>query len=343
MGSLPDQVQRQADRANEIHKQVYSPETDPDTQDPANVDPPEPVEDLEPLEQPNATPKPEPVAPADPAPTTSTAAPADPEDSWEQRYRTAQGMMKAEAQRHATERQDMQKQIDALKEQVNKVTAPPAEPAPPAPKSLVTEADLETYGPELLDVIGRKAQEMAADIVEKRMAELKPELDQTKERVETFAAQAYKTNEDKFYGELAKAVPDWQTVNADQQWLAWLGEVDPLSGVPRQRYLDNAAQQLDHARTAALFQAFKDSTGKGAAPESAPASAPARHDISPTPRTVGNASAPTPREPQAATVSRQEIDAHYKRSAHDASYRSSDEYKAMDQRIASAMSTGQIT
>lgn len=345
MGSLPKQVREQADRANEIHNQVYNPEDTPedDAQNedgqPQNVDVDPnvgtpPVDDAGPTDTPDAPP-----APKDPP----AAADSDPQESWEQRYRTAQGLLKAESQRWATERRELKDEIEELKTVVGK--APATAPATAkAPVATITDADLETYGPELLDVIGRKAQEMAAQIVDARMAELKPELEQTKKQVTDIAAQSYKSSEEKFYGELEREVPDWKAINTDQNWLAWLGEVDQLSGVPRQRYLDNAAQQLDHAHVARLFKAYKDAAGITPPPADSPAATPApkKPSLSPSPRAVGNASAPTHREPQVG-VSRSEIDAHYRRSTHEPQYRRSEEHKAMEQRIATAMAADQIT
>lgn len=353
MGSVPEQVRLQAERANELHRQVYAPEDTPE-------DNPEGTQAPEPQPQdgaPKTTPQQPPVddngaadpkaAPPEPAADPSAAKPDGPED-WEQRYRTAQGLLKAESQRHIAERRELLDRIEELEKKIEQGTpATPATPAEPA-QPLITDADLETYGPELLDVIGRKAQEMAARIVEQRLAELKPELDQTKAQVDQFATQVYKTNEQRFYGELERAVPDWKALNADQRWLVWLGEVDPISGVPRQQHLDHAAQQLDHARVAVLFNTFKQAAGIEAptapaspAPETTPA--PKKPEISPTPRSVGNASAPTHREPESPSVSRAEINAHYRRSSAEPQYRSSEEYKAMEQRIASAMAAGQVT
>ncbi|OWT55265.1 hypothetical protein CEY11_21380 [Candidimonas nitroreducens] len=230
----------------------------------------------------------------------------------------------------------------ALEQAAAQPAAPPAPAPTPAP--LVTDKDVETYGPELMDVIGRKAQEIADGIVAKRLEELKPTLEQTNERIGKAEAQVYQTAQDRFFGELAKAVPDYKQVNGDPKWLAWLQEVDPLSGVQRQAYLDTAAGSLDHARVATLFTAFKKAAGVEAPPaEPSPASAPTpgTPPLSPSPRAVGVAVAQTPREPDN-SVSRSEIDAHYKRSSLDPSYRKSPEHQAMEARIAAAMASGRI-
>jgi hypothetical protein len=65
------------------------------------------------------------------------------------------------------------------------------------------------------------------------------------------------TLEQQFYATLEGLVPDWQEINADDRWLAWLSEVDPVYGAPRQAALDQARAALDAKRVANVFKAFK--------------------------------------------------------------------------------------
>lgn len=341
--ALPEQVRLQAERANQLLAQAHGEAGKPEAQTPA----PEPAPQEPQVDTPENN-EPQSQAPAPeqkPAPAPAAAAPATPDDdpngdSWRQRYKTLQGLMNAESGRWSAEKQTLSARLTALEAALAeaKAQAPAPAPAPAAPAPLVTDKDIETYGPELMDVIGRKAAEMAQQIVAQEMGKLKPELDKVNQTVGAVATQAYKSSEEKFYGELTREVPDWKEVNSNQAWLAWLGEIDPLSGVPRQVYLDNAAKNMDHARTAALFNAFKDSAGLNKPAEPA---APAKPQLSPSPRTVGTASAPTPREPQT-SVTRSEIAAHYRRGATDTGYRGSKEHAAMEARIADAMATGRV-
>lgn len=348
MGTVPEQVRRSAERAAEIQKSLIAPAAlesenpaePPVTPDPGTAAPPETPASLE---QPASTDTPaEPSTPAEPAAPATPPAPApSPDDKAEQRYRTLQGILASEQRRWEQERKSYEERLSALE------AAPrPAPAAPPAAKPLVTDQDIETYGPELVDLIGRKAREQAAEIVAEARAkwleELKPQLENTQAQVSTVAAQVNKSAGERFMDALAKEVPDWQEVNADGRWLQWLGEVDPLSGVPRQAYLTNAQENLDVVRAARLFKAFKQTIGAPAAPTT-PASPPAgKPQVSPSPRTVGNATAPTHREPDT-SVSTAEINAHYRRSASDRTYRETPEYAQEEKRIAQAMASGKIT
>src|SRR5690606_21687938 len=227
-------------------------------------------------------------------------------EDWEAKYRTLQGILNAEKGRWAAEKQALEERIRSLQQATAQPEPPPAS-AQAAVRKLITEQDKETYGPELLDLIARAAAEQADQIVQQRLAELKPEIEQAKQKVTEVTQQVYQSKEQEFYGKLAQAVPAWETVNADEGWLRWLGEPDPVFGVPRQIALDNAARALDHERVARMFNTYKQLAGIGqqapAQPEPAPVKKPA---LSPTPRAVGNASAPTHREPQTG-VTRSEI------------------------------------
>lgn len=60
-----------------------------------------------------------------------------------------------------------------------------------------------------------------------------------------------------FYAELARVVPDWEAVNADDGWLNWLGEKDRYTGVTRQVLLNDAFNAGDVIRVANFFEDFK--------------------------------------------------------------------------------------
>lgn len=336
---LPSSVRAQAERANELIAQLSTPAA---PAEPADTPAETPAPESTPAEQVPPAPAPAPTADtgtSEPAPQPPAAPPADSTD-WQHKYRTLQGIIDANNRNWASEKQQLLERIKHL-EQAH-AQAPAAAPAPAAPTQLITDKDVDTYGPELLDLISRQAQQIADQIVAKKMAELQPVLDQTRDQVGQTAAQVYQSAQDKFYGELTQAVPDWRTVDVDGQWHDWLREVDPLSGIPRQQYLNHAVQNLDHVHAARLFNAFKEASGQGKASTAAAAApSPAAPTQSPSPRPVGTASAPMPREPHVG-VKRSEIAAHYKRSSMDPTYRHTEDYRAMEQRISTATAAGQI-
>lgn len=318
MSNVPEQVRRAAERATEIQAQAYGAPGEPTTQ----VEPVAPDPQVPPVE-----PVPAPVAEAPQAPVV----PVPPvESDWEQKYRTLQGVLRAETTKLRATIADHEATIASLQAQ-------PVAPAvkPPAPGR--DPRDEETYGTEMLDLIERRA----AALVQAEMEKFQPQLEQTRTQVESISRQVYETDAEKFYGELERAVPDYASINVDQRFLDWLGEIDPLSGMPRQAYLTNAGQHLDHVRAANLFNAFKATLAPPAAPAPVQA-ASAPTPLSPSPRPVGAASAPRMEAPAVGEVRRSEIGAHYKRVSTDATYRGSAAQTAFEDRMQAALAAGKV-
>jgi hypothetical protein len=80
-------------------------------------------------------------------------------------------------------------------------------------------------------------------------------------KVESVAQRQALNSEQMFWSELSAEVPDWREINAEQGFHNWLLEVDPLSGVARQSYLDNAQNQLDARRVAGFFKTWQSMNG----------------------------------------------------------------------------------
>lgn len=328
---IPAQARRQAEAAAELQSRLINPnpEETPDNEPPA-------PEGTDTQPEPAPTPEPAPAAPEPtPTPPPQPASPAPAVDDVEHKYKSLQGMYNRAQQ----DNQQMLKRIQELEAQLRTPPAPTPEPTPP--KSLITDAEREQYGPELVDLIGRAAEERARQIVAAQLAEFKPELDKTKQQVEGVANQVHQTREQEFFAAVSEGVPDWQQVDADPRWLEWLGEVDPMLGIPRQAVLDDARRKLDSARIVKIFDAFKHAAGIAPAGEPKPQQEPQK-PVSPSPRPVGTAAALTPREPQQATMSRAEIADHYRRASTNSTYRGSDAYKQTEARIAQAMATNAI-
>lgn len=338
---LPEQVRKRAERANQLVAELNG----------QNPGEPTPAPGAPPVDPPNPSPAPGPEPAPSPAPTPApTPAPQpSPQDdpngeTWKQKYQTLQGVLAAESGRWRAEKKVFEDRIAALEQAAATPQAPP--PPPAAPASQYSQDEIERFGPELLDLVTRKATALANEIVTQKMAELNPKFERVENQVRAVGQSVYESKEAEFWGELKKSVPDFETVNVSQDFLIWLGQEDDFTGARRQEILDNAAKRLDHQRVAKVFNAFKTASGiplPGATPPAPPAP-PAAPPISPSPRTVGTGgSGPTPREPQAPTVKRSEIAAHYRRSSSDPTYRNTPEYTAMETRIFQAQAANRVT
>lgn len=243
--AIPKTVQRQLDAAEatlQTATVAVSQSKDGVITDIAQLSEPAPA----PVEAPPPTP-----APA-PAPTTK------PDDSLEQRFRTLQGMWTSEkAQNRALESQlnQLAQQVKALSEaSAPKPTAQPAETPKPDPR------DAAEFGEDLVAMVQRYVTN-ALELMRKDVSTVAANLDQRLKAIEgqvTGVSQKTEmTLEQAFYGALDHSVPDWRQINADDRWLAWLGEIDEVYGAPRQVALDTAHQRMDAKRVIAIFNQFK--------------------------------------------------------------------------------------
>ena len=108
--------------------------------------------------------------------------------------------------------------------------------------------DVEAFGADMMEMVQR--------YVTGAVTALEGRLNALVARLDGVATESAQTKEQQFYALLDKLVPTWREVNADAAWLAWLGTVDSVYGVPRQAALDHAFNQLNAQQVAKVFEAF---------------------------------------------------------------------------------------
>lgn len=181
---------------------------------------------------------------------------ADPAD---QRYKVLQGKYNAE-QRAARER------IAALEAQVNTLIVhrapapPPAITAPTVPSTPreralaagFTEKEIEEYGQDLVDMMVRTANNIAAPAINSLRAEQQRLAGTVQNTVQT----ARRTAEELFWDTLSDKVPNYAEINQSQEWLDWLGQREVFSGRTRNEGLQNAFQASDALRVAEIMKTF---------------------------------------------------------------------------------------
>ena len=217
----PKQVREAAAAAEEIQKKILGTETDPvaDIADAKNAD----IEALlaevgEPSADRQAAPD------LTVVPDAVPEAEAAPKNDWKQKYHVLQGKYDAEVPRLS---QDVRDLTDKLNNAVHKLENPPKEEVI-KPASLITEEEVNEYGEEFMDMVGRKAAEVAASSpmvqeLRTQVSNLEAQLGQTGNRV---AATETLT----FYAQLDNAVKDWRKINTDPRFLEWLGAEIPYTG-----------------------------------------------------------------------------------------------------------------
>lgn len=226
--ALPQRIQQQLDQADQVLAQMNGQ--------------PQQVEQQEPPEAPQVEVAPALEAPAA-APVAPSPAPAPAADQYTDllgKYQVLQGMHRSYL-----------KKIDTLESQVADLSKPRQE----APKPDVTtdQKDVEAFGQDLVDMVKRVAETMfgsAARQFDGRIAAIEQRLDGTTNVVS-------RTADEVFIDRLTAMVPDYESINTSDGFLAWLGEVDEVYGVPRQDALTAAGAARDVSRVAKVFLAYK--------------------------------------------------------------------------------------
>lgn len=236
---LPEAIRRELAEAERLEQQMYGQ--------------PAPQEG-------NTEPVPEPVEPEVVAedPPTQVAQPVQDEDeTYRRRYEVLNGKYAAEVPRLHAQLRETTTQLQAMAAEIERLRSAPQAPAAPE-----KDTDAETFGEDLTEAIDRRAERKAQAIVAEQTHQLVQYIKKLESQLGTVNQQVEVSAQDRFYGQLARLVPDYEAVNQDHGFLQWLGEVDPVYGVPRQVALDSAAQRMDADQVANVFNAYKTLTSK---------------------------------------------------------------------------------
>lgn len=219
---LPKAVREAGEKADALHSGL-SGNTDP------VAAPEKPVE----AEQPQAQQAPaqaEPVAPAT--------------DGWEHKYKVLSNKYSAEVPRLAQELRELK---DKLREQSEKMAAAPAE----LPSGLTPEKVVETFGEDFAAAVGALASKISEQQASKLREEFAP-------RVEAATSTANANARQVFLRQLSDAVPDWQVIDQEDAFTAFLDEYDQLTGRQRRQFFTEADQSNDAQRIISFFTTYRE-------------------------------------------------------------------------------------
>jgi hypothetical protein len=257
-----------------------------------------------------AQPEPEnvvPAADAAPAPPAAPIAtpvepPVDPRDTdphyWKQRFQVTSGILAKERDTRKGDVEALNQRIAELQEEVRttKAAVPRAKADLPA---FFTPEQIAQYGEEQCEAMAQTAMKAAETTAAKLIdAAVQP----LKQKAERESANREADSKQRFIDQLLELKPDYQTIDVDPRWLAWLAEEDE-SGVRRQKILDIHVLDGNAQACAKMFKTWEKTT------------------VRPTPPITPNGSgappadpaAPTPVEGAAPTAA--EVKAFYTKSA----------------------------
>lgn len=220
---------------------------------------------------------------ADERPDTSNAAPPPAnehksggdnvsEDTVLQKYKTLQGMYNAEVPRLHQQNREMVQRVQQMEQLLASLSAQQnsAPSQQPTASNLVTDKDVEEYG-ESLDVMRKVSREELVPVAQ-RLAQIEKMLQQMQTnvvpQVQAVVQRQQVSAEQQFWTDLAAVVPNYREINSNEAFQSWLLDADPLTGISRQTYLDDAQRALDARRVANFFRTWLEITGQATVAQS---------------------------------------------------------------------------
>jgi len=272
---IPSVIKQAGENADALHKAMYSPEPAEPLADQGEQPAGEQGE-RQPERQPEQ-PAQEPVQgterldPVAPQPVRAAVPESGEHGSWEHRYLAMKGRFD---QSQITVGQ-MQEQMSELGDELVRTQQAlqlaraglvqgrqQQDPARRTPPRTVTEHDIETYGPELVDFVARAARGAVA-----------PDLDQVSQQVRHTSQRVQQSAQHRMEADLDRQLPTWREINTSPRFKQWVSLRDIYSGQVRRNLIGDAAKAADAPRVAAFFQAFlneEQATGQIPAPQSQP-------------------------------------------------------------------------
>ena len=237
---IPAGVRRAAERANQLSLQLAAAGQQPE---------PEPQPEL------TSTTVVEPATTVvEPAPVVTQPAPA-PTIDWQQRYLTLQGKYNQEVPTLRGDVQRLTGQLEQLQASLAEMRTPPPAPA----TTVVPDADVDTYGSELVTAARRWARAEVAG----ELDELKREMGEIRSTTKTVQQDTAATKKQTVFQNTLSGLDadptigtQWRVVNDNPEFIAWLEQADPFTGTQRMALLRDAFGRGDVVRTGAFFKAY---------------------------------------------------------------------------------------
>ena len=217
---------------------------------------------------------PQPELPGIPA-KTPPAPPAGDDESWQNRFHALKGRF----DRQGDQVKGLSDQIASMQRVIDQLSMQPRPQAPVTPevKRLLTDEEVSDFGPEFLDVVGRRAEEIFAP----RAQAYEAKINQLEAQLQGVGGFVQRTGRQEMMDQLDQDVPGWRDVNLSDEFKSWLALPDPFTGAIRHEQLKAAWDRNAVSQARAFFKGFLAEEA---------ATAPARGSPAPGPRSRNNGS-----------------------------------------------------
>jgi len=181
----------------------------------------------------------------------------------EQQYRTLQGKYNAEVPRHVEEKRRLEAELATSatkqRELEAQLAANSTHSATEGPRAKLTQLLGEEAAAEVIAIAKAEANAGRAPVTLDQPA-AKVDEKPVQREVEQRAADEAPTRDlsQRYSALLTRLVPDWESINEDDKFLAWLNTKDPVSDVTRYSVLLRNHNALDAVKVADVFLTYKE-------------------------------------------------------------------------------------
>lgn len=241
----------------------------------------------------------------------------------EQRWRTLDGMIRAQNEQV----KQYKEQLDELKAAT---TAPAAEQKPAEPA--YSQDDVALFGEDMVKFVER----VGSAAVRAEIAALRAELAELREGVTKTTQVSEATAKERFEAKLGELAPNWQTLDADEQFITWLRS-NPAIG----QSFASGVNALDYKSVAEIFNLYGKLVGADT-PAVKPNDRKQRLEEQVAPPKARQPSAAAAEAPAETVWALSEIKELYTSRTHKGRKLSKDEFEKLERAVAEAQSQGRV-
>lgn len=249
-------IQKQIDKANAIHAEVYGPASVIDALPGAEpVDKPAKAPEAAPIEAVEAITV-EPIEGGDPSITepmdSVITTDEDDESKFEHKYKVLQGKYNKEVPLLSNQVKDLNAEMNSMRTLMASLEAVNSQTELRPGEKLLKDEEIEDYGSDMIDVVKRAAREEFMPLI----TQLQTDNTRLKELLGGMSKSVTGDAREKLYDNMTKEVPNWEEINRSNGFLDWLDGTDTFSGTQRGSLLTQAFDKNDTARVMAFFKSY---------------------------------------------------------------------------------------
>jgi hypothetical protein len=168
-----------------------------------------------------------------------------------QKFLTLQGKYNSEVPQMAYKIADLSRRIEDLTSKLTKAAEPPRQPIPPTQvitRALESNPKIKAFKDEFPDVF-EGVSAVVNDVIAQSNQGIRDEITQVRKETKEEA-------ERRFWREIDRDFPEWRKLNRDPEFLAWLDEAEPYSGITKQELLEKAHKECNAVEAVKFFKDF---------------------------------------------------------------------------------------